>query len=484
MNEIKRYDDSIKQQLQDLPMPAENIAWAEMIKLLDKDENPPPVPFYKRWGCLLLLFLAGLFIAGGALWYQHTTNSTKHKILGDVAESKIQGQKQRTDNETVPGNLQNSDHPTTKNGIEPVNNKSAGSLVSTDAGTSSSLGTSSTGTKSNEDISGKSEDLDLDRTKSGKMPGRKSRIRKNGNTRSSIKLVAADLTLDSKENDGNSNVTNGDIVTNSSLEATAAAKKETTDSLQKKEPGRTDSLQKKKNIPQEPIDEDAEKTEDDDIKFDFAAGLSIYQPLNLNGESSVPYNFYGRKGTIADYIPAPYLRVIHKKWYLHTEFRYGAPQYLKPFDYKKIVLDSTATNYTTARFQVKKTYYQQIPLSVHYSIYPRFYIGGGMIFNHFKGALVDRNTYKRVGGQTDSLQSSVLETVRNESVFSQNHFQWLAELNYNWKRLFIGARFSGDVDPFIIYKDINTGRRSEKRSRAFNIYLRYDLWRSKQKKAE
>lgn len=492
MNEITRYDQELAGRLQHIPMPGEEAAWTEMEKLLDKDDDDPvPVPFYRTWGCMLLAALLALLIAGGGWWYFAEKNTAEKPVLSENGkrDGKIdpaaQNKGSQPDNDTVKGSSFNSTMPDNLNTGDP-----AGPVAD---GPSTSANDKNRYQKNGEEKNGRvNERSTVNTNTSGTHSiSKKSKIKKGGKTRISSTVAKTEGIMQAKDKSiVSTNMVDDNEDGNMQDDIPGTVEVKPSDTATKKSTGQADSLPAKKPATQKPtVTETGEETkkEDDKINFTYAAGVSIYQPLKLNGEPSVPYNFYGRKGTLADYIPAPHFRVYHKKWYLHTEFRYGAPQYVKPFDYKQIVLDSTATNYTRANFQLRKTYYQQVPLSVHYYVLPNLSVGTGFIFNRFKGALVDKNTYKRIGSQgqlIDTLLSSELIHIKKESSFSTNHFQWSAEVNYNWKRFFIGARYSRDIDPFIKYDDISTGAGTEKKIQALNIFLRYDLWRSKRKKTE
>ncbi|MBC7937189.1 MAG: hypothetical protein H7Y86_17735, partial [Rhizobacter sp.] len=235
-----------------------------------------------------------------------------------------------------------------------------------------------------------------------------------------------------------------------------------------------DSLPPKKVIPPVPSEKEKEEKEK---SWMLAAGLSVFHPLAVDGEPAVPYNRYGRKGGVADYIPAAYFRLYRtKKWFAHIEFRYGAPQSVKPFDYKQEIVDSNQQQLRSV-FQLNKTYYHQVPLSFNYYVLPGLSVGAGVIYNHFVGAVSRQEVY--VVATQDTLLSSTVVRDTEAGKYIKNHFQWSAEAQYQWRRLTLGARYSRDINPYIKYTDVLTGAALEKKAKAFNIFLRYELWRSK-----
>ena len=88
----------------------------------------------------------------------------------------------------------------------------------------------------------------------------------------------------------------------------------------------------------------------------FGAGLAIHQLLPVAGQKSNPYNSLGRKSSLGDYIPSVYVRMYKdKKWFMQSEFRYGAPQYSKEIVYiPKKIIDSLAFHNTSETSRLKR----------------------------------------------------------------------------------------------------------------------------------
>jgi hypothetical protein len=520
LNDITRYDQELAEQLQHLPTPPEDFAWAEMKKLLEEDDDDRVIiPFYRRWGCLVLGLLAGLLLAGGAWWYwnnKQQDSRMENNNTSTIVSSRPENKSGNTSAIQTVDTVKLSNDSSTQAGDASVANEVSGSqpitaitqgatLVGEDGQKSSQQPVSgneiNTGRKTRANgstkttwgaagVSNNTSDGNTRTNSKKRKTGPKTAMNVSGGNlasenpggESSAKKPA-ELTLSGKSPiEGDEPAAPG----NPAAPEKPAAKNENLplkpsvvavkDSSSKPVKSKTDSL---------PVQQKAgETTPDKQKKNDWtvAAGLSIYQPIPLDGESSVPYNFYGRKGTLSDYIPSAYLRLYRNdKWFVHGEFRYGAPQTVKPFEYKKEIIDSTPVMSITANFRLKKTYYHQVPFSIHYFVLPKLSVGAGVIFNRFTGALADKDIYRRGGGQIDTLLSSALVKEKNDTRFAANHLQWSAEINYNWKRFFIGGRFSRDINPFIKYTDPTTGAPVEKKLQALNVFLRYDLWRSKKK---
>src|SRR5688572_22705697 len=116
-----------------------------------------------------------------------------------------------------------------------------------------------------------------------------------------------------------------------------------------------DSLKKRRTLADSVAMENEIETEKEELVV--SAGIGLQQQIPLGGQKAVPYDYYGRTGSLSDYIPSFYLRVEkEEKWFVQGEFRYGAPQTLADFQYsRQTKVDSQ--NMTVTSFRLKKTYY-------------------------------------------------------------------------------------------------------------------------------
>ncbi len=136
------------------------------------------------------------------------------------------------------------------------------------------------------------------------------------------------------------------------------------------------------------------KTDSSKMKsVSFSAGIAVHQLVPVDGQKLTPYNSQGRKGSFADYIPALFFRMYkNNKWFLQSEFRYGAPQYTREITYQqKGVLDTSGTTNTITSAKLKKTFYHQLPVSFNYFVLPNWSMGGGFVWNKFKGAVSEQD---------------------------------------------------------------------------------------------
>lgn len=170
-----------------------------------------------------------------------------------------------------------------------------------------------------------------------------------------------------------------------------------------------------------------------------------------------------------------------KKWFLQSEFRYGAPQYNKEILYfqKKIIDTLTNTTLSTSN-RLKKTYYHQLPVSFNYFVLPGFSIGAGFTWNKFNNAVIEQDiTLTNNITMVDSFKvNRILHSKKADSNFVTSYFQSLFETQYEWKRFSIGARYSFWLQPYIKFQ-LPGGKKREEKNSTLQIFIRYNLWESK-----
>jgi hypothetical protein len=219
----------------------------------------------------------------------------------------------------------------------------------------------------------------------------------------------------------------------------------------------------------------------------FGAGIAMHQLLPLDGQKLTPYNRQGRKGSLADYIPSVYFRMYkNDKWFIQSEFRYGAPQSTKEITYEQINVPDSTQYTTTLSSKLKKTFYHQLPLTFNYFIRPHWSLGAGIVWNKFNSAVYEQELVRRnnVTAQ-DSIISKNIQRERPDfdsaSVFSKNYLQAVIETQYKWKRLSLGARYSFGLQPYLKFT-LPGGTQQHERNQSLQIFLRYELWKSRAKR--
>jgi hypothetical protein len=216
----------------------------------------------------------------------------------------------------------------------------------------------------------------------------------------------------------------------------------------------------------------------------FSGGLGLQQLVPVDGQKANPYNAFGRKSSLADYIPSVYFRAHQNRKFLQVEFKYGSPQYTKDIAYSTKVLSfDSATRITSSSVNhVNKTYYHQLPISLHYSILPSLSIGAGVVWNKFQSAVVtqEKHAVNGITG-TDSVLGTKVINVKRDSAFSKTYWQFMLEAQYTWRRFSFGARYAWGLSPYLSYTSPTTGQTQKERNASLNIFVRYELWRPKRK---
>lgn len=526
MNEVLRYEEVIQSQLALLPLPDENFAWQEMKKLLEEDDDeafvvPPPV----RKGCagIALLLLAGL-VAGWFLlkplrWFGSSAADKTEPV--HQTEQK-QNQKQEAAGQKKTVTLRIEDTATIQDvSAAPLLPEQKDSNLLIPAGhdrqsqhkidvtgkaasaNAETLFRQSVPAVNKKTIATSAQQKAEANQKTEKQAGR---MQVKARQPAVYKKTAAASPQD--ENGISAVISPQQPATE--ITKTKAAGKEQPSAVVPSIPAgsapvtpgaKTDSTQtavitKKdtaavKDPAASPVTSSSAnetKKADNDKKFWFSTGLGLTHQLPLGSQSATPYNYYGRKGSLADYIPSVYARLHREqKWFVQGEFRYGAPQYTREFLYDNNVLrtDTFGTPLSTSSYRLKKTFYHQLPLSFHYVIRPGFTAGTGIVYNKFFGAVSDEEIRNRIPGTNiDSIVSKklVYSTAKTDSSFEKSNLQWLVEMQYQWRRFTIGARYSLGLQPYIRFTDPTTGLLREEKNQNLNLFLKVELWNSKKKK--
>ena len=209
-----------------------------------------------------------------------------------------------------------------------------------------------------------------------------------------------------------------------------------------------------------------------------SAGVTGQQQVPLPGQSATPYNYLGRKGSLADYIPSVYLRLnAGDKWFLQTEFKYGAPQHTKEFVYNSKIIRDTLGVQARASYRLKKTYYHQLPLGLHYQLKPGFSVGAGLVLNKFFGAISEQEIRQQTNPFSDTLVSKGIIRDRSDTLFRATHWQWFLETQYRYRRFSLGARYASGLQPYINYKNA-LGEPQQEKNHSLQLFLRFELWKS------
>ncbi|HRG80915.1 MAG TPA: hypothetical protein PLO99_00305 [Chitinophagaceae bacterium] len=466
----------------DFPLPDENLAWADMRRRLDEDEERRPIAWW-RWGCLGWALLGVLAVGAG--WY--FLQPQKWFRRNDKTDQAITIQKTNTNNNYQQ---ERGQQPTTdtSNGEKNTNNqpvKATEELIekgklNIENGTPKPLPVTPPVIREKkknviQTVDGKKQKKIKSQPQQPITPIVKKPYRENNKEQK-------------KPNQPDSRPTNSKGNTSDSVlkvQPSQPVMKQDTTLLK-----RTDTIARQKPLPKKDSamvkkeEEKKEEKEKDKTPFVFSAGLGLHQQIPLAGQTFTPYSAQGRKASLADYLPSVYLRFEkEKKWFLQGEFRYGAPQYTKQFTYRQRLVPDTGSNpqYSTlTSYGLKKTFYHQLPLTFHYFIRPGWSIGAGMQWNLFKSAVAEREINRKNNfTQTDSIVSrSIFREDTAGTVFRKTYWQAVIETQYKLKRFSFGARYAFGLQPYIQFALPGQPQQQE-RNNALQLFIRYELWRQK-----
>ena len=455
MSERLPYEEQLRRQWDDLPLPDADMAWADMKRRLEEDDDDRVlIPWWRR-GCavwiLLLLILFGL-----GWWYRHSQQELSENNSATTARSSS-----RPATGLHTGTVKNDTVMLLRTGSEK--HPAAGTAFSHRTGSTEQPG-----------LTGKEGKLASNTAGIGNPV---MKLTQAAQSKTSVKGVQASA--------GSGQVT-GDKpgISSPSFVPAVDTLRHTGKAITPEKPRtdssgivKTDTVVKKVNKPRTP-DTGAKKDSTAPVINFFSAGIAVHQQLPVAGQQFTPYNAFGRKGTLADYIPAVYFRFHHgDRWFLQTGVRYGAPQYNKEFTYE---LKKNTIIFRDTSSILKKTFYHQLPVSFHYRLLPGLTVGAGVVWNRFSSAVVQQIVVKPARATPiDTLVSDeIIRIKKPTSQFSRSYFQAMTELQYQWRRFSLGATYSFGLQPYIRFT-LPGGMPQEQRNQSLQVFLRYELWRSK-----
>lgn len=481
MSERLPYEEQLPQQWNNLPLPDEDMAWADMKRRLEEEQDKPLLPFWLR-GCAGWALL-GLLVVGLG-WWMLRPDKWGHKKKVN-AEFKTTEKKQN----------KNSDSAFTLNDTSAtaaIKNQQGGIDSNRIGADNNSIVTNSPSEK----VITTAPVAAIKRKNQNQLEvTRDQSVRKNKKSKpTQLKKTKYTVNTSSKNNIAASNGESDRVKIIKDTAITAQQKildKDTANGIAKNN-ATPDSVQKKKidtTVKKTPTVTAAEKKEKVDSsvnkKLSFSAGIGMQQQLPLAGQKLTPYNRLGRKGSWADFIPSVYVRMEkEKKWFLQAEFRYGAPQHTKEFIFRQAIVNSDTTQQpqftTTTSNTLKKTFYHQLPLAFNYYVLPGWSVGTGIQWNKFSSAVTENESIQRNNfAQQDTSLGKTITPLKKDSAyeFSKSYLQAIVETQYQWKRFSFGARYTFGLQPYIRFT-LPGGTLQEEKNSALQVFLRYRLWKS------
>jgi len=250
--------------------------------------------------------------------------------------------------------------------------------------------------------------------------------------------------------------------------ATPPAKKDSSSTQKKKEPPREEKKQRAAG---------------------WTVGIGLNQFFTIGGQQASHYNSGGISGTLGDYIPVPMVRYhFNRKFFIQLEAQLNSPQYTgKDLLISLPPLDSLSP---TVRRQssvlIKKLFYFNVPLSLHYNVFRGLDLGAGIQFSRLSngiGLFQDRTMNIGPGGIPDSL-SATSKSIKGDTLYKKirtTELRALLDASYTQGRFIFGIRYNQALSQFI-HVQVAPGQITQARNSSLQLYLRYVLW-DNQKKA-
>ncbi len=509
MNERLPYEESVKQKLQEIPLPEMEPSWQKMKALLKEKEDDRIIPPFFT-GCAVIGLAVLLLVAG--IWLYKKQNAAQEKTASSAMVStktstgKISGNNNTSPTGTTFGNTSGSSEEKVDSAFIHSNiSPKIASENDTDSNKRNNAFVNNTkiktaSSKLNEELPKKIKNNSTDIESGNSIyKKKKTKYRSAGKTQMNVSATGSSGEKKNKIQHKRS-----------PFKKTTAAKtamqvyvdEQKTDSVIT--PYNDSTVLVKTDSSFIPVDsipvktdtakvadttkEASAKKEKKKSKYYFAAGLSLQHQLPVNGQKSNNYDAYGRKNSIKDYIPAPYIRFYKEnKWFINTGFRYGAPQAVKETKYSSSTsLDTSQGQILVNRssYIVRKTFYHQVPLSFNVFVTPKLSVGAGLMYSVFNGALSERTTTQSVfRGGVDSVISTVKELVKipvsGDSFFTRTQFNFTVQAEFHWKRFGFGAQYTKGLQPYLKYEEAGVIKKLKNES--FQLFIRYELWKQKKK---
>ncbi|MGZ5286596.1 MAG: hypothetical protein ACXWV0_04995 [Flavisolibacter sp.] len=476
----------LERQMENISIPNQEHAWQKLKNLLEDDDRKkrPLIPVFLRscllWGGLSVIVLAAAWLVfKPSEWGQQSTGNKsfpqKHLTPvnnGDAATP----QQEKTVKEIIPGSV-----------MHQMEEKTQDENVNKDAipvpGTSISSTPDQINRNSIENIRDNTKTV-IKKERPVRQKKKSSTGAVNENKFALIQQPVPEYSKEQKQNIPGRVPSKSDNVSSNVISKTDSSFEKAVDSniIKTTVPFSIsrDSMDKKEPV-MDTVQASAELKVKKQKRFLFSAGLGVQQQVPFMGQTAVPYNYYGRKNSLSDYIPSVYVKAEKNgKWFLMGEFRFGAPQSLKELSYSRQTKFDTSSNLlTTTTMKLKKTYYHQLPFSFNYYVKPGWTVGLGGIYSRFYGAVTEKevnNLNIQTQAETVSKQITMVQQF-TDSFLYKTQLHMMVQTDVQWKRFTVGLRYAKDLQPYIKYTQPD-GKINEEKNAFFQLILRYRLWDS------
>jgi hypothetical protein len=214
----------------------------------------------------------------------------------------------------------------------------------------------------------------------------------------------------------------------------------------------------------------------------LVVGVGLNQSIPVDGQQFWFNSSGGLNTWWKDYIPVPFVRYYFRpKLFLQAEVRIRAPQFTPKdawFAYKY-----NDTNYLGSIF-IKKLFYFQLPVTIHYAFSPDWSVGLGLQYSHYgKGITATSDSGLIHFNFAGPLSDYPMVFVRRDE------FRGLVSVDYTYRHWIIGMSFDEAFtkalsvrvpDPVATPQATVLYTPPPVRNSSLQLYVRYILWDGRQ----
>jgi hypothetical protein len=219
----------------------------------------------------------------------------------------------------------------------------------------------------------------------------------------------------------------------------------------------------------------------------FVLGFTLPLAFPLGDQRAMGYNMWAGHNTVSDYLPSPHFQYhLSPKTFLQTEAQLASPQFISPtlLAYNTTPLGPTGGYYMSNAVYAQKLYYFNVPVSIHHSPFPGFYMGTGIQFSSLISGVAMTEQRKWSPGGINTLVSETYSRFKNDSLsqkMNNNEFRVMLDANYYFNSFTVGLRYNQALSNYISFRLAPGVPYSFNKNRALQFYLRYNLWEEKKK---
>jgi hypothetical protein len=210
----------------------------------------------------------------------------------------------------------------------------------------------------------------------------------------------------------------------------------------------------------------------------FVVGIGLNQALPVQGQQVWTNPSGGLNTWWKDYIPVPFVQYyLQPKVFVQAEVRIHAPQYTPGNLWFSYLSNGGAYS---GQVYIKKLFYFQLPVTIHYAPSPRWSIGLGLQYSLYdKGIAATPDTNQRNYYFTAPLSAYPMVYVQH------NEFRGLVSLDYIYRRWVVGTSYDEAFTRAVSVRIANLpgppgstflNLPPPVRNNSLQLYVRYILW--------